>query len=146
MHLFLYLLIAGCSLQSMEKTSSAEGQNIEIILSGIRNSDGHILVSLFNQTQGWPDKPDKAFRKLRIPAKAGNMKLSLDALPPGKYAFAIIHDENDNLELDTGLFGVPKEGFCFSNDAMGTFGPPSFEDSCFSSPSQLNHNIKIRYW
>ena len=36
-------------------------------------------------------------------------------LVPGTYAIALIHDENDNQRLDTGLFGIPKEGFCFSS-------------------------------
>ncbi|MEZ5172386.1 MAG: DUF2141 domain-containing protein [Bacteroidia bacterium] len=66
----------------MEKASSAEGHSIQINLSGIRNSNGHILVSLFNKSEGWPDNPDNSFKKLRIPATAGTMTLKFDARHP----------------------------------------------------------------
>jgi uncharacterized protein (DUF2141 family) len=33
-------------------------------------------------------------------------------IKPGNYAIAVIHDENRN-ELDTNMFGIPKEGYGF---------------------------------
>jgi len=52
-------------------------------------------------------------------------------LPEGRYAIGVFHDANRNNRLDTGLFGIPKEQFGFSNNAMGRFGPPSFEAASF---------------
>ena len=52
-------------------------------------------------------------------------------LPEGRYAMGVFHDANRNNRLDTGLFGIPKEQFGFSNNAMGRFGPPSFEAASF---------------
>jgi uncharacterized protein (DUF2141 family) len=34
-------------------------------------------------------------------------------IKPGNYAIAVIHDENRNGELDTNMFGIPKEGYGF---------------------------------
>jgi uncharacterized protein (DUF2141 family) len=34
-------------------------------------------------------------------------------IKPGKYAIAVIHDENCNGELDSNLFGIPTEGYGF---------------------------------
>lgn len=120
--------------------------SIVIELSDVKNSKGHVLVSLFNASKGWPDEPDFTFKKLRIPAKQGIMQLRFEGVPQGTYALAVIHDENDNLKLDTGMFGIPKEGFCFSNNAMGTFGPPSFESASFKSPVNTSLKLKISYW
>jgi uncharacterized protein (DUF2141 family) len=36
--------------------------------------------------------------------------------------------------LNTNLFGIPTEGFAFSNNAMGSFGPPSYESCTFVVP------------
>lgn len=47
-------------------------------------------------------------------------------LPSGRYAVIVFHDENDNGLLDTDFLGIPTEGYGFSNNAMGVFGPPSF--------------------
>ncbi|WP_232279356.1 DUF2141 domain-containing protein [Psychromonas ingrahamii] len=50
---------------------------------------------------------------------------------PGKYAMAVIHDENTNGKLDTNLIGVPKEGFGFSNNAKALLSAPSFSAPSF---------------
>lgn len=52
-------------------------------------------------------------------------------LNKGKYAISIFHDVNSDGELNTNIFGIPKEPFGFSNDAKGKFGPPSFEKAAF---------------
>jgi uncharacterized protein (DUF2141 family) len=54
---------------------------------------------------------------------------------PGRYALSFIHDENDNKKLDTNLIGIPKEGFGYSKDAMGRFGPPKFDDAVLTVPA-----------
>lgn len=132
--------------QLFNYNASASG-SIYVELSGIRNQKGYILVAVFNQSEGFPDASDKAFRKIRLAAQPGTMKLEIPNLPPGKYAFGVVHDENDNQKLDTGLFGIPKEGFCFSRQAMGVTGPPSFDAAAIQvgagSTIQL---LKIKYW
>lgn len=52
-------------------------------------------------------------------------------LKPGKYAFKYFHDENNDKEINTNFMGIPKEGYGFSNNAKGKFGPPSFEKMIF---------------
>ena len=53
-------------------------------------------------------------------------------LEAGTYSIGFFIDKNDNEKLDTNFLGVPKEQFGFSNDAMGRFGPPSFEAASFN--------------
>jgi uncharacterized protein (DUF2141 family) len=45
--------------------------------------------------------------------------------------------------LDTGWFGIPKEGYGCSNDAKGNMGPPKYEDAKFQLKSNKNMTIKI---
>jgi len=42
-------------------------------------------------------------------------------LKSGPYAIRYFHDENKNNELDTNIPGILKEGFGFSDDAIGNF-------------------------
>ena len=51
---------------------------------------------------------------------------------PGVYAVGMLHDENNNGKMDTDMLGIPKEGYGASNDARGSFGPPSVNDARFS--------------
>jgi uncharacterized protein (DUF2141 family) len=145
-HAFILTLFASVLMQTTEICEPA-GASLVIEISGIRNSKGHVLIALFNQANGFPDQSDKAFRKLRIPANAGTIKASFDDLPPGLYAFGVVHDENDNQKLDTGLFGIPKEGFVFSRNAMGTMGPPSFDNAAIKIETKFAvQALKIKYW
>ncbi|MFN7603100.1 MAG: DUF2141 domain-containing protein [Bacteroidota bacterium] len=40
--------------------------------------------------------------------------------------------------------GIPKEGYGFSNNVMGSFGPPSFEKAKFKLTDGVIQ-IKLRY-
>ena len=52
-------------------------------------------------------------------------------IPAGTYAIGYYIDANENEKLDTNFVGIPKEEFGFSNNVMGTFGPPKFEAASF---------------
>ena len=57
------------------------------------------------------------------------VELTFTDLPPGEYAIKALHDVNDNKDMDYTMIGMPKEPYGFSNNAMGTFGPPDFDQA-----------------
>ena len=63
----------------------------------------------------------------------------IEDLNPGNYAFRYFHDKNENDEMETNWMGLPTEGFGFSNNAKGLFGPPSFDKWVF----ELNADRKL---
>ncbi len=106
--------------------------NLDIEITGIKNDDGKIMLELLDE------------KKVTVNQAMGDIKdrmcsISFKNLKPGKYAFRYFHDENGNGKLDTNTFGIPKEGYGFSNNAKGTFGPPSFEKWIF----ELNESKKL---
>jgi len=126
---------------------SGPNQRISFTISNIKNESGHILVALYNSEKGFPDKPSLTYKKQRVKAVKGTVTIVFDDIPPGNYAAGIVHDENDNQTLDTGFFGIPKEGFCFSNQAMGKIGPPSFKASSIKVTSlPVVQTLKMSYW
>lgn len=50
-------------------------------------------------------------------------------LQPGEFAIKALHDVNGNGDMDLNLIGLPKEPYGFSNDVMGAFGPPDFDEA-----------------
>ena len=64
-------------------------------------------------------------------------------LPNGTYAIGIFVDANYNNEMDRNFFGVPKEQYGFSNDAKGSFGPPSFKDASFTVSGDMKLTINL---
>ena len=64
-------------------------------------------------------------------------------LPNGTYAIGIFVDVNYNNEMDRNFFGVPKEQYGFSNDAKGSFGPPSFKQASFTVSGDMQLDINL---
>lgn len=64
-------------------------------------------------------------------------------LSEGRYAIKLFLDLNGNGEVDTNFLGVPKEPFGFSNNAMGKFGPPSFDAAAFTFEGDREISITL---
>jgi uncharacterized protein (DUF2141 family) len=135
--LFLMLVLFGLSNLLFAQS------RLEVIVKGIKNDKGSIRVGLF--------KDKNTFLRTAVYGQVvksgeGEIRVLFSDVPPGVYAVSVIHDENENTELDSGLFGIPKEGFGFGNDAMATFGPPSFEKASIAiEPGKMSINITVRY-
>ncbi len=115
---------------------------LEVVVKGIKNDKGNVRVGIFKDKESFLKKAD--YGKV-VKASQGEAKVVFE-LPAGVYAISVIHDENGNDELDSGMFGIPKEGFGFGNDAMGTFGPPGFEKASITvEPQKMSISIALRY-
>ena len=73
-------------------------------------------------------------------------RCDFENIPPGKYAIAVIHDENMNGKLDANWLGIPKEGYGFSNTAKGVVGAPLFSAASFPYDGKnLDLTISLNY-
>ena len=73
------------------------------------------------------------------------VRVVFNNLPNGTYAIKVFHDVNDNGVLDTNWLGIPTEPYGFSKDAMGTFGPPSFQQASFTvKPGANTTRIRMK--
>lgn len=118
---------------------------VSISISAMRSTKGQVLACLTTRADAFPDcSKDPAAHKLTVPANKGG-ELDFGAVPPGRYAVSLIHDENGNGKLDTRLM-IPREGYGFSNDAPVRMGPPKFEKAAFAVAEHPVHlAIKMRY-
>ena len=86
---------------------------------------------------------DKAVRRAKLTIINKKATISLVGLASGNYAIAILHDENDDGKMNTNFLGLPKEGYGFSNNVMGTFGPPTFSKASFQYNANQIKSIVI---
>jgi len=122
--------------------SSAKAQ-LEITVKNIKNDKGNVRVGIFTGKDTF--LKNAAYGKV-VKARKNELTVIFDDLPPGKYGVSVIHDENENGELDSNMIGIPREGFGFANDAMGTFGPPGFEKASITVETQkVSINITMKY-
>lgn len=107
---------------------------LKVIIKGCSNTGGTALIALYNRSQGFMKK--EPLRKAAEVINSGQITVLFDSIGKGNYAVAVIHDKNANGILDKNDMGIPVEGYGFSNDARGTFGPPEYKDAKFWFPGQ----------
>ncbi len=116
----------------------AEGEKpqettLTVSVTGLRSTKGQVIYSVFSGSEGFPDKGEKAIVSGQSAISPEKTALfTVPKLAPGVYAVTLFHDENSNGKLDAKPFGIPKEGFGFSNDPKIRMGPPRFKDASFA--------------
>ena len=119
--------------------------NISVVVDGLRNDQGVVRCGLYNKADGFRE-PGKEYKGVVAKIEAGKATCRFEAVPPGTYAVAVFHAEHNEEKLETGTFGKPKQGYGFSRDAAGTFGPPSFQAAAYAYPGgDSSWPIKIQY-
>jgi uncharacterized protein (DUF2141 family) len=121
------------------------GGEVSITVTGLRNTRGLVLACLTAQPRAFPNcSKDPAARSAIVPASA-TVRIDFGPVPPGRYAIALIHDENANHKLDMALI-VPREGYGFSRDAPVMMGPPKFAAAAFDvAGAPLSLSARMRY-
>jgi uncharacterized protein (DUF2141 family) len=118
--------------------SAGLSDSIVFVVRGLRNREGRLLVLLFKDAAGFPGEASLALAEADISIDGDSVLVAFGGLEPGSYAASVVHDENGNGTMDTGLFGIPKEGYGASRDARKPFAPPAFEDAAFPVPAQVS--------
>lgn len=119
-------------------TLSFSQHNLSLDIAGVKSDDGNVCFALYTDETSFL-KFDKVFKSGSQKAVKGNNRIEIKDLPEGNYAVAIFHDSNGNKNLDTNMFGIPKEPIAFSKGKMKMFGPPKFRECAFP----LNANLKM---
>ncbi|MEQ8808049.1 MAG: DUF2141 domain-containing protein, partial [Imperialibacter sp.] len=113
--LMMILLLAGIESQAGDNQG-----RLVVKVTNLGDLKGQVMVGLFDKEDNFLKKPIKG---ISAKATAEGQELVFENLPYGEYAVSVIHDENENGELDTFLV-IPTEPYGFSNNVMGKFGPP----------------------
>jgi uncharacterized protein (DUF2141 family) len=129
------LLASAFSFLSFVQTNNV---SLTITFSGITAAKGQLMVAL-NDDKG------KMVSGHKVPVtKTGEVVFTIQDVKPGSYTLAVFHDENLDEELNTTLVGLPKERYGFSNNARGTFGPPSLSAQTFVLKADSRMKIALK--
>lgn len=127
-------------------TGPASATWLNVVVEGVRNGNGLVAITLY------ADDPSKFLAKRgslyvgRVNATAGTTRGCIFVPKPAVYALAIYHDENADTKFDRTGFGLPAEGFGFSNNAATLAGLPQFRTVRLSVPKTgLTSRISLRY-
>lgn len=118
---------------------------LRLTVVNLRTAEGSLRVSVFGGPEGFLRDERQAVARGVYRADEANMAIEF-RLPPGRYAVAILHDENDNGRLDTNFLGIPVEGYGVSNNPKPRFRAPRFHEAVFELPPDgLSATISLQY-
>ncbi len=67
-------------------------------------------------------------------------------VPPGEYAIRLFHDPDNSGKFVTGMFGIPKLQYGFSNNPKSNMGPANYDKAKFKfDAEELNMEIKMQH-
>lgn len=112
---------------------------LKVKINKLENNNGQVVIQLNDTIEN------------SIKSGIGNIDnnqcvILFDSIALGKYTITYFHDENKNNELDTNIMGIPKEGYGFSNNASGKYGPPPIEERIFTVSENKSLVLEPFYW
>lgn len=137
------LVFANVSVSAFAQ--SCPGIHVKIL--NIKNSTGAVACALFESPAGFPTEfLQSATNIMMIKIRDTQARCDFEDIPPGRYALAVIHDENMNGKLDANQRGIPTEGYGFSKDAKAFLSAPSFRAASFPYDGRnIDLTISLNY-
>jgi uncharacterized protein (DUF2141 family) len=114
------------ALAALPLLGATSPTSIEVAVRNVRTAQGRVHVDICTRATFLKDCAYMG----EAPARIGTTTVLVPNVPPGLYAAQAFHDRNNNGKVDQGLFGIPKEGVGFSNDALH-MSTPKFDDAAF---------------
>lgn len=118
--------------------------NLTITIPNVKNDQGLIQIGIYDNKENFP-KEGEEFMLIIQPADAPVFRHTIENLAPGDYAVALMHDENADGVCNLNFFGIPKEGYGFSNNVRPRLSAPSFESARISMTQNKNITINLIY-
>lgn len=144
----LFFALVSISLLTLSSFNNQKGEtySLTVEVNGLQNAKGIVQYALYNKDGTIPDEDYKKCCKiLKEKIQNGSSKVIFSNLPIGKYAVNILHDENENGEIDKG-FILPIEGIGFSNyQSIGLTNRPNFSKASFELNSDKKIAVKVIY-
>ncbi len=120
--------------------------NLTVEVSGLRNQKGLVCIALFDNATGFPTDATKAIKNSCFKVASATQQVSLGPLKAGRYAMSLLHDENADQKLNTGFFGIPREGIGFSRNPR-IRRKLKFDETSFDfEPNATPVQIKVKYF
>ena len=116
-------------------------QDIELNISNIESDEGKLIIELY---QGADDFLKNPLERKIVPIHTNRAQYVFLNINPGEYAIGVIHDLDEDGELDTFL-KIPREPIALSNNVKPEFGPPEYEKAKFYLKKDQRVVLSIKF-
>jgi uncharacterized protein (DUF2141 family) len=148
----LFKAAALCAALSAVLTfgSVAQAGTLELNIENVNEAIGTVFIGVYRvdandsaakEGTAWMKK-SVGGRKVAVDA-SGTLTTMFKDLPDGEYALSLYWDKNNNGKMDSNMLGIPTEPYAFSNNARGSFGPPTWEKAMFKIEGAAKTSVKF---
>jgi len=116
--------------------------SLTVDVTAIEVQLGAIMLADYD-AEGASNGSGPSVKTARIDVTGAEVSVTLDDLPPGRYAIKLYHDANGNGEHDTNMVGLPIEAYGFSGDGVHV-GSPLFGVATFDVVVGENNAVAVR--
>ena len=135
-------ILCTASILPIVWTMPVAANSLTITIENIEQNQGRIMLQILSGAAEFEGRAEPV-AKMILRARTGRMRISTSNLPEGHYAVRVMHDINNNDELDSNIVGLPIEPYAFSNNAVGNFGPPQWKDAKFWLSGSVVQKINL---
>lgn len=137
------MLVLACA-PVVEAQAPPSSIPITVTVHGLRSDRGHVRIALYADPAKWTLDAGVVARCVGTP-RGGDATCVLSAPRAGRYAFALLADEDDDRRMRKDLLGIPQEGYGFSNDVRPALSVPSFASASFEVTGPTRVRVTARY-
>lgn len=104
--------------------------DVIVPLTNLRNvGKGQLIALLYRRIDRVEFDKAKAFKRLVTLVRGKEQTLTFRGVPHGDYAVIVLHDMDNDAELDTTIIGIPDEDLGISRNAKGgPLGGPKWKE------------------
>jgi len=125
---------------------SSHAADITLEVEGLdasRTTGAALLVGIYTEAGQWLNNAASGQRFALDAAVGGKVTVVLKNLPEGQLALSLFQDANGNGKLDMNAMGMPTEPYGFSNNAIGQYGPPKFEQAVVTPAAGVPVKVRL---
>jgi uncharacterized protein (DUF2141 family) len=112
---------------------------LKVTFTGLKDTKSVIMVGIYRKQDGFPNAEKGVYKGYNVlPEGKKTVVFNITELEYGEYVIAIYQDANGDKKLNTGMFGIPKEPYAFSNNFKPRFSGPKYDDCKFTYSADKN--------
>jgi uncharacterized protein (DUF2141 family) len=130
------------------KAKDAKKSNREpltLVIQNLRSADAPVMVGLYNKKERFL-KLEAQLKEYKFIPVGNTLTAQITDREYGEYAIAVYQDENSSGKIDKNFIGIPKEGYCFSNNIKPKTKAPSYKDCKFDYNAKSNTMTMKMIW
>ncbi len=134
--------VVAAALLSLAGLAHGADTSAEFVVMGANSSHGTMRAMLCTEKERFPNG---CRLSARAPARVEGSRLVFANLPPGRYAFSVVHDEDDSGRLGISRISGKPKGIGFSNNVTGPGGVPTFNLAAVDvKEAAFKQEVKLR--